>query len=102
MRESPRRDFLNSTTQDRTPWEDLSRPVAALILDRVSGTLRSAYLMSLIARIVFVFGMSDSPDEASSRRNRRRSRARMPLGSSVGTPSSVSVQESVAANVSGL
>src|SRR6185503_4352950 len=31
-----------------------SRPVAALILDRVSGNLRSACLMSLIARIVRV------------------------------------------------
>ena len=61
MRDSPRRVFLNSTTQDRTPWDDLSRLVAALILDRVSGTLRSACLMSLIARIVFVFAMSDSP-----------------------------------------
>jgi hypothetical protein len=55
MRDSPRRVFLNSTTQDRTPWDDLSRPLAVLILDRVSGTLRSAFLMSLIARIVFVF-----------------------------------------------
>ena len=63
MRDSPRRVFLNSTTQDRTPWDDLSRLVAALILDRVSGTLRSACLMSLIARIVFVFAMSDSHDE---------------------------------------
>jgi len=54
MRDSPRRVFLNSTTQDRTPWDDLSRLVAALILDRVSGTLRSACLMSLIARIVRV------------------------------------------------
>lgn len=58
MRDSPRRVFLNSTTQDRTPWDDLFRLVAALILDRVSGTLRSAFLMSLIARIVFVFAMS--------------------------------------------
>ena len=54
MRDSPRRVFLNSTTQDRTPWHDLSGLVVALILDRVSGTLRSACLMSLIARIVFV------------------------------------------------
>ena len=54
MRDSPRRVFLNSTTQDRTPWDDLFRLVAALILDRVSGTFRSACLMSLIARIVFV------------------------------------------------
>ena len=54
MRDSPRRVFLNSTTQDRTSWDDLSRPVAALILDRVSGNLRSACLMSLIARIVRV------------------------------------------------
>ena len=43
-----------STTQDRTPWDDLFRLVAALILDRVSGTFRSACLMSLIARIVRV------------------------------------------------
>ena len=61
MRDSPRRVFLNSTTQDRTPWDDLSRLVGALILDRLSGSLRSASLMSLIARIVFVFAMSDSP-----------------------------------------
>src|ERR1051325_9893161 len=56
MRDSPRRGFLNSTTQDRTPWDCLSGLVAALILDRVSGTLRSACLMSLIARIVCVRG----------------------------------------------
>lgn len=86
MRDSPRRVFLNSTTQDRTPWDDLSGLAAALILDRVSGTLRSAFLMSLIARIVLVFAMSDfTMMKTSSRRNRRRSRARMPLGSSVGT-----------------
>ena len=54
MRDSPRRLFLNSTTQDRTPWDDLSRLLAALILDRVSGTLPSTCLMSLIARIVRV------------------------------------------------
>jgi hypothetical protein len=54
MRDSPRRVFLNSTTQDRTPWDDLFRLVTALILDRVSGTFRSARLMSLIACIVRV------------------------------------------------
>ena len=66
MRESPRRVFLNSTTQDRTPWDDLSRVVAALIVDRVSRTLRSACLMSLIARIVrvvFVFAMTDHDED---------------------------------------
>ena len=86
MRDSPRRVFLNSTTQDRTPWDDLSRLVAALILDRVSGTLRSACLMSLIVRIVFVFAMSDPfMMKTSSRRNRRRSRACMPHGNSAET-----------------
>lgn len=60
MRDSRRRVFLNSTTQDRTPWDDLSGLAVALILDRVSGTFRSARLMSLIARIVFVFATSDS------------------------------------------
>jgi hypothetical protein len=86
MRDSPRRVFLNSTTQDRTPWDDLFRRVAALSPDRVSGTLRSACLMSLIARIVFVFAMSDSPImKTRSRRNRRRSRARTPHGSSAET-----------------
>jgi hypothetical protein len=51
MRDSPRRVFLDSTTQDRT-WDDLFRLVAALILDRASGTFRSACLISLIVRIV--------------------------------------------------
>src|ERR1041385_6432713 len=79
MRDSPRRVFLNSTTQDRTPRDDLSCPVAALILDRVSGTLRSAYLMSLIARIVVVRVRHVwlIMMKTSNRRNRRRSRVRM-------------------------
>jgi hypothetical protein len=50
--DSVRRVLLNSTTQDRTPSGDLFR-MARLILDRVVGTLRSAFLMSLIGCIVF-------------------------------------------------
>src|SRR6185295_16211078 len=51
VRDSVRRVFLNSTTQDRTPSGALR--MAGLILDRVVGTLRAALLMSLIRCIVF-------------------------------------------------
>ena len=52
IRDSVRRVFSNSTTQDRTPCGDLFRK-RGLISHRVAGTLRSAFLMSLIGCIVF-------------------------------------------------
>jgi hypothetical protein len=56
MRDSPRPARLNSITQARTPRGKLFCLATDLILDRVSGILRSAFFMILIARIVFLFG----------------------------------------------
>ena len=85
MRDSPRRVFLNSTTQDRTACGDLFR-ITGLILDRVVGTLRSAFLMSLIGCIVFRVAVYRPPImKVSSRRSHPHSRARKPLGSNAGT-----------------
>ena len=79
-----RRVLLNSTTQDRTPCGALLR-MAGLILDRVDGTLRCAFLISLIGCNGFRVAVLLTTTKTSGRNNHPHSRARMPHGNNAGT-----------------